>query len=147
MTDERVTVQFTVFDPTNTKDFASLPGSDFLAIDPANPSGGERVGIDPVIFMNVSLLGSAGGEYHHLLSSLPATLEMAIPDALQGKYDIGQKIPFWMYDETIGLWRRKANDGEVFQNNSDNNRKWLSVKAEALQPNRRFKSKLHHLVA
>ncbi len=62
------------------------------------------VGLISVFLAEISL--SQGGAPVHLAAGRKATLEFALPEALQGAYAPGDTIAAWWYDLDSGLWRQ-----------------------------------------
>ncbi len=110
---EEVTVELTTIDPGSAEMGAFTGGDFYAAVAPGQGIGGGDVAqLETVVLAEVNITGASGTEYDTL--NAPATLEMRLPDAEQGKYVEGTKIPLWYYDEEQGMWVQEG-EGEVFQ--------------------------------
>lgn len=110
---EEVTVELTTIDPSGEEMGAFTGGDFYAAVAPGQGIGGGDVAqLETVVLAEVNITGASGTEYENL--NAPATLKMRLPDAEQGKYPAGTKIPLWYYDEEQGKWFQEG-EGEVFQ--------------------------------
>ncbi len=96
---EAVTVDFTPLDPS-TPEIDAFPGADFIAAGPASESG--PMTLETVVLAEVTITGQSGKHYSRVSS--PATVRLRIPSAQQDRYQAGDTIPTWSYNEVTGVW-------------------------------------------
>ena len=100
-----VTVNMAVGDPTSDEGRAAFPG-DYMATD--TDDDGPDTPLESVVFTEVTLIDADGNEITQL--DAPATVRLRLPDSLQDRYNDGDKIPWWSYDEENATWVREDAD-------------------------------------
>lgn len=100
---EIITVSVKRGDPTSVDGKAVFPGP-YLGIASAKPNLAADF-IESVVFTEISL-HELGGREISLLNK-PATVTLRLPESLQGAYTPGERIPWWSYNEEMGIWVRE----------------------------------------
>jgi hypothetical protein len=112
-TTNRVQLEFTPLDPTQPEG-AAYPGQNFLAAAPAGAenNGTGRTMLESVVLAEVRATDLETGELLTDLDGL-ATIELRLPDAQQGAFQAGDRVPWWFFDEETGLWQQDG-EAEIF---------------------------------
>ncbi len=92
-------VEATIVPLDPTSDIRMSPGP--LAGLPTNGDG--EVGLESVFMAEVSLWQD--GNRLQLKPGAKATLEMVLPESLQGQYIDGDVVPAWWFDLDAGIWK------------------------------------------
>ncbi|CAK0760057.1 hypothetical protein CCP3SC5AM1_270004 [Gammaproteobacteria bacterium] len=100
---EPVTAQLTTLDLTG-EDRHAFPGNDFLGVTDTDQQA--LVALEIVVSAEVKLVGASGTRYHRFAN--PATLRLAIPGRLLGRFADRDPIPLWHYDTSTGVWRQEG---------------------------------------
>ena len=92
-------VEATIVPLDPTSDISASPGP--LAGIPTQ--GGGEVGLESVFMAEISLWQA--GNRLQLKPGAKATLEMVLPESLQGQYVDGDTVPAWWFDLDAGIWK------------------------------------------
>ncbi|MDH5360262.1 MAG: hypothetical protein OEX03_06845 [Gammaproteobacteria bacterium] len=90
-------------DPTSAEGKAIFPGP-YLGIASAKPNLSPYF-IESVVFTEITLQELGGDEITRL--NKPATVTLRLPQSLQNAYRAGDTIPWWSYNEEMGIWVRE----------------------------------------
>lgn len=110
---EPVTAQLTPVDFAGGERYA-FPGNDFLGV--TNGDQPTTVALENIVSAEIKLIGASGTYYHRLAT--PATLRIAIPGSVVGRFADRDSIPLWYYDTSIGIWRQEG-EGKIRRDPSD----------------------------
>ncbi|MDH5182527.1 MAG: hypothetical protein OEX12_01435 [Gammaproteobacteria bacterium] len=103
---EIITVSVKRGDPSSVEGKAIFPGP-YLGIATAQANQSPEF-IESVVFTEISLQELRGKEIKQL--NKPATVTLQLPLSLQSSYAVGETIPWWSYDEELGIWVREDAD-------------------------------------
>ncbi len=112
-----VRIEMTTLDPTRYP--TAAPGVNLLAkVTPGEENGfSSEAPLESFGMVEVRITDTTTGESIHELLA-PATLTQRLPEVYQGKYQSGDRIPLWYFDESSGLWTEEGM-GEVFASADD----------------------------
>jgi hypothetical protein len=125
-----VKVEVAVADPASEADRAIFPGS-FAAADAGQDLNNPATTLESVAFAEITIRdASSGEEYTQISESAPATVEFLLPAGIQDgtilnpdtglQYADGDKIPWWSYNEDMGVWEREdANPADAITDPND----------------------------
>ncbi|TAL16862.1 hypothetical protein EPN96_07570 [bacterium] len=125
-----VQVEVAVADPANEADRAIFPGS-FAAADAGQDLNNPATTLESVAFAEITIRDVATGEeYTTIDPANPATVEFLLPVGIQDgtilnpntgvAYVAGDKIPWWSYNEDMGVWEREdANPNDLITDPAD----------------------------
>ncbi len=95
----------TFLDPS-TEGVMAFPGS----FDEAQATGGADTSLESFGFAIYEL--SQDGEPVNLAPGSTAEIEYVLPDNAQNRFQVGDRIPLWEFDEETATWK-EAGEGEV----------------------------------
>lgn len=92
-------VEATIVPLDPTSNLSASPGP----LAGISAQGGGEVGLESVFMAEVSLWQA--GDRLQLKPGAKATLEMVLPESLQGQYVDGDTVPAWWFDLDAGIWK------------------------------------------
>ncbi len=100
-----VTLRVNYMDPS-TPSVLAFPGS----FETAQASDGSQVALESFGFATYEL--TKDGKPVNLKPGSTARIEYVLPDNAQGKYQVGDKIGLWEFDEDTATWKERG-EGEI----------------------------------